>query len=652
MSIMRKVAYSTQGVPAKFLSLLTAYSVEEKELILNAFHFSRSIHAFQLRDSGESFHTHPLTVAKILIKMKLDAASIAAALLHDSLEDTNTTEEELEQLFGREIVHLVRGVTNITQIKQKSRAEMTAENVRNVLLAMSHDIRVILIKLADRLHNTYTLSAKTPEKRKIIAKETYNIFAPIAEQLGISWLSNELKDLSLKHLAPKEYTHIEKILKSKKSNTMLHTILTKSHDMLKDLDIPVRIEVRSKSIHSIYEKMRHLDKKPEKIHDIFGLRIITNTEAACYQLLGIIHKKWMPLEKYFKDYIALPKANKYQSLHSTVIGPEGKVLEVQIRTKKMHQIAEHGVAAHWLYKQPRANRHSNLTLMKRVKQLSLSPLPPIELLEEIQHEILKENMYIFTPKGNIILLPLEATPIDFAYAIHTEIGTHAHSAIIDGKLSSLIQPLSNTQVVEIRTSNKAHPKLLWLQYAKTVRAKHNIRYWINHHQKRHTDQAPEISWYQFACAHLWVQKDAFCNKKIIFATCCNPAIGDEIKAYCDTDYYLLIHKKHCKLHTTVSAQQVINVEWTQHIYRVQWRFSVVTQYNERLFADIEHIAHIWASQLTQGKILSDTGHSIEAVFTMRVEHSTIIEAIRKKIARIPTVHHVKTLSEKTLFTPT
>ncbi|HKJ86806.1 MAG TPA: RelA/SpoT family protein, partial [Spirochaetia bacterium] len=401
---------------AEFTERLDSYTPENRERIIRAAEKSRELHEGQLRESGEPYLVHPLQVAEILIDLRLDASAVVSALLHDVLEDTKMTRAELRQEFGKDVEQLVNGVTKIAAVKAQNKSVQTTETIRKMLFAMVKDIRVILIKLADKLHNMRTLEYKKEHRRRAIAQETLDIYAPLAGRLGIAWLKDELEDLALKHVNNAAYDQIKAFVSQKRSerSDYLERVEESIHQAAEEAGIDIEVETRAKHFYSIYEKMRRRGKDLEEIFDLLGTRIVCDTPSQCYTLLGLVHQIWPPIEGRFKDYIAMPKANKYQSLHTTVMGFDGKLLEIQIRTREMHQTAEYGIAAHWVYKQGLTReqaRKEDLAIINRVRDLGAIRLTSNEFLEEIKREILKDSIYVFTPKGDAIQLPRGATAI-------------------------------------------------------------------------------------------------------------------------------------------------------------------------------------------------------------------------------------------------
>ncbi len=458
------------------------------DIIKKAYVFSAKVHKGQIRLSGEPYLIHPIHVAYILANMQLDEATVATGLLHDTVEDTYATVKELMELFGKEISFLVDGVTKIGRFTFRSKAEQQAESFRKMILAMAKDTRVVLIKLADRLHNMKTLEFVGHDRQMNIAKETLDIYAPLANRLGIGWIKCELEDLSFKYLEHDLYENIlskinDKKVESDKYIDEVKDILLKK---LEEYEIKGDISGRPKHIYSIYKKMQKQGMDFDKIYDILGFRIILHSIRECYEVLGVIHSLWKPVPGRFKDYIAMPKANMYQSLHTTVIGPYGERIEIQIRTDEMHRIAEEGVAAHWMYKEgkaPDGKDDKRFAWLRRVVEWQQDLKDPKEFLENIKGDLFPDEVYVFTPHGDVKEFPRGATPIDFAYSVHTEIGQRCVSAKVNDKIVPLRYELKNGDVVSIETSPNAYPRKDWLKFIKTSKARAKVRQWIKSEER-------------------------------------------------------------------------------------------------------------------------------------------------------------------------
>ncbi len=457
-------------------------------LVEKAYIYSAKVHAGQMRLSGEPYLSHPLAVAFILAQLKLDMASIAAGLLHDTVEDTLATSDEIEGLFGKDVSQIVDGVTKISQIEFQSKIHKQAENIRKMILAMSKDIRVLLVKLADRLHNMRTLQFQKEYKQVKIARETLDIYAPLASRLGIDWIKRELEDLAFSYIYPEEYEDLKRQVEERlgKRKAYVEEVKELLSRKMADYGLSCRVLGRPKHLYSIFRKMKRRNVGLDEIYDLIAFRIILNTAKECYEALGIVHALWKPVPGRFKDYISLPKANMYQSLHTTVIGPYGERMEIQIRTEEMDRIASEGIAAHWLYKEGKilskeqAKKFDWLNqLMEWQKELE----DPREFLESVRMDLFPNEVYVLTPNGEIKEFPSGATPIDFAYAIHTEVGHHCAGAKVNGRMVPLKYQLQNGDVVEIITSKHHVPSRDWLKIAKTSRARARIRQWIKSEER-------------------------------------------------------------------------------------------------------------------------------------------------------------------------
>jgi guanosine-3',5'-bis(diphosphate) 3'-pyrophosphohydrolase len=459
------------------------------EVLRRAYHFSSEAHSSQKRVGGSPYIGHPVAVASILADMKMDVATIAAGLLHDTIEDTVTTIKDIKSLFGEEIAFLVESLTKLSKMEFMTKEEAQAENFRKMLLAMSEDVRVILIKFADRLHNIRTLQHLPENKRQRIASETIEIYAPIANRLGIGWLKTELEDLSFKIIMPDLYDElVRKVAKrGEEQEGYLKEVTEIVNSKLKEEGVPGTVSWRIKHYYGIYQKMQKQKITFEEVHDVLGLRIITDTKANCYAILGLIHSLWTPIPGRFKDYIGVPKSNMYQSLHTTVIGPKGERVEFQIRTSEMNMLAEHGIASHWIYKEKgevdeKSNRYISWLRDLITAQRELSDAK--DFLEAVKGEVVPEVIYIFTPKGEIKEMPVGSTPVDFAYSVHTQVGHRCIGAKVNDRIVPLKYTLKNGDTVEIITSPTHGPSRDWLKFVITQRAKSRIKQWIKVEERK------------------------------------------------------------------------------------------------------------------------------------------------------------------------
>lgn len=480
---------------AEFLEELQKYNSNyDTELIGKAFDKAESLHNGQLRKSGEPYFVHPINVALILAQLGMDEETIVGGLLHDVVEDTEYTREELVDDFSEEIALLVDGVTKLGSIKFESKEELQAENFRKMFLAMSKDIRVLIIKLADRLHNMRTMQYMSPAKQVEKSKETLEIYAPLASRLGISTVKFEMEDLALQYLHPEEFKDLKEKVENRKiqRSETINMVIEELKEVLDDMKLKYEIYGRAKHYYSIYRKMKYQKKQIDEIFDLIAVRVIVENVRDCYAVLGLVHTMWKPIPGRFKDYIAMPKPNMYQSLHTTVIGEHGEIFEIQIRTYEMHEVAEYGIAAHWKYKEGKANTENSsddlkLAWLRQSLEWQKDLKDPKEFLETMKMDLFATQVFVFTPKGDVIELPAGSTPLDFAFKIHSAIGCKCVGARVNGKMVTIDYTLQNGDIVEIVTSaNSSGPSVDWLKIAKSSNARNKIRNWLKRENKSDT----------------------------------------------------------------------------------------------------------------------------------------------------------------------
>ena len=473
----------------EFLSTIEQYNPNyDMDIISRAYDVAEEMHRNQLRKSGEEYLIHPLAVAEILAELGMDSETIAAGLLHDVIEDTSYTVEDMTRDFGAEVTELVDGVTKLSALKFESKEERQAENLRKMFLAMSKDIRVLIIKLADRLHNLRTINYMTHEKIIEKCQETLDIYAPLAARLGIYSMKMELEDIALKFLEPAAYYDLAEQVSQRKGEreSAINEVVEEISKALDEIGIHHETYGRSKHFYSIYKKMKYQHKNLDEIFDLMAVRIIVDTVRDCYAALGLVHTMWTPIPGRFKDYIAMPKPNMYQSLHTTVMGKNGRPFEIQIRTQEMHHIAEYGIAAHWKYKEGVASDKEEVKLswLRQALEWQKDVNDPKEFMESLKMDLFSNQVFVFTPQGDVIELPAGATPLDFAFKIHTDVGCKCVGAKVNGKMVTIDYPLANGNIVDIVTSpNAAGPSIDWLKIAKSSSARNKIRQWLKRENK-------------------------------------------------------------------------------------------------------------------------------------------------------------------------
>lgn len=480
------MTHALQTVDAEFAKLLAEHADRlDLDLVERAYTFSAVAHRGQKRLSGDDFVSHSIGVARILVNQQLDTTSVVAALLHDVVEDSHISVEEIREEFGDEVGDIVDGLTKISSLTFRSAAEEQSENYRKLLLSIARDARVIMVKLADRLHNMRTLEHLPDERQLSVARETREIYAPLAHRFGMAGIKTELEDLAFKFLEPEDYRELVEQIRAKREERLelIQRLREPLEEALRNAGIEeVEVTGRPKHLWSIYKKMRQRNRPFEEIYDLMAFRVLLRSVPDCYHALGVIHHHWTPLQERIKDYIASPKSNGYQSLHTTIFGPGGQLYEIQIRTREMHRTAEYGIAAHWVYKEERRLRDDldhRFEWFRQLLELQQDAHSPEEFLEFLKIDLFQDEIFVFTPQGDVKRLPTGATPIDFAFAVHTEVGLRCQGAKVNGRIAPLHRPLKNGDTVFILTASFARPSKDWLSHVKTARARHKVRQWIN-----------------------------------------------------------------------------------------------------------------------------------------------------------------------------
>ena len=632
--------------------------------IVAAARWSNARHSGQFRATGDPFIIHPLEVAAILIETRLDTATVVAALLHDVVEDTDSTLEEITETFGKEVANLVQGVTKISIIKGQSHWARAAESIRKMLFAMVRDVRVILIKLADKLHNMRTLDALPEENRVRIARECMDIYCPLAGRLGLYRIRTELEDLAMKYLHPRVYEHLKEFVATTRAErgAYLERVKEQITTAAPGHGLHLRVESRAKHFYSIYQKMKERGHAADEIYDLLGVRIICSSASECYEVLGLAHQLWMPIEGRFKDYIAMPKSNRYQSLHTTVMGPGGTTMEIQIRSDQMHETAENGIAAHWLYKSQRSGDTAamprDLSIINKLRDWQGAQAASTDFLSEIKRELLRDSIYVFTPEGDIIELPRGSTPIDFAYHIHTEVGNHCMAAKANGSIVPLSSELKNTQVIQVITSTRARPHLGWLRSVKTSRARQKIRHWLTQEnpdliiernivakpprppappRQRPAETRPDTP--PAAAEQPWrvgLREGNDAGLLIQLARCCRPEPSDEIVGYVSRGRGIIVHRARCANARNISdfKERAVEVAWETPAPRRSYSFIVTVEPDARLYSEIERIIHNDGGKLMSGNLEENAEATLTGRFTVEVNS-------RRDYGRV--VKHLKSL---------
>ena len=680
---------------------------EQVEEVYRAYLLGAQAHEGQRRVSGEPYISHPVAVARILCDMRMDYKSIIAAILHDVIEDTPTLKEHLEEEFGEEVADLVDGVSKLTKIDFRSKAEAQAENFRKMMLAMVKDIRVIIIKLADRLHNMRTLEAMRPDKRRRIARETTDIYAPIANRLGIFKMRHELLDLSISAAYPMRYRALVNACKEVVGyrKEIFNTIESAIRDRLEQAGIKALVKYRQKNIHSIYRKMKEKKLSFKGLTDVFGVRITTESIDDCYRVLGVMHNLYKPLPGKFKDYLAIPKTNGYQSLHSSLFGPHGVAIEVQIRTEEMDQFAESGIAAHWLYKEGENSTSTAqsraLEWLKNLLEMQQMSGSSLEFLESVKVDLFPDEIYVFTPKGDIKKLPRGSTVVDFAFAVHTHVGNTCVAARIDNRMSPLSSRLFNGQTIEIVCSDASRPHPSWLDFVITARARTNIRHFLKSLQTTEaislgqrllqqsinqvvgreeaiTDQrfTQVLEQYRMTDKQELLAEIGLGNRNsslvakamyeiedsenvfddtgkplaikgtegmvVSFAKCCRPVPGDAIIGFMSSGKGIVVHQQNCpNITETSSENRQLSVQWSDHVEGEYLAYMRVQVANERgVLATLSAAIADMYSNIENVNLTEKDGRISTMEFVITVNDRIHLARIMKKLRSLPVVNRI------------
>ena len=659
-----------------FSGRLDIYPRAVRREIVRAVRWSRQLHEGQKRASGEPYVIHPIRVAEILIDLKMDPAAVIAALLHDVLEDTDANRGDLVERFGTEVGALVDGVTKIDDIAVGKGARKAA-SLRKMVWAMVDDLRVIIIKLADKCHNMSTLQYIHNNIRRFrIARECLEIYAPMAGKLGMSSLKSELEDLSFKNLKPEYYRNIRErvTFRNEERREYLEEIKEKLLKAAQKAGIRVLVDARAKHFYSIYRKMKDRGKELDEIYDLLGLRIICESTNDCYVMLGIVHRLWLPFEGRFKDYIARPKGNGYQSLHTAVFTEGGRPLEIQLRSRLMHETAEYGIAAHWAYKakkSPNQIQPSEIAVVKQLQTLREEGHDDDagEFLDAVKRDVLRDSIIVYTPKGDPIELPEGSTAIDLAYHIHSEIGERCMGAKADGSIIPLTRTLKNTETIQILTSPRAHPHVNWLKHVRSARARGKIRAWLNRHDanvvidqkivaRKNASSAavnrrgstgapsrkrlpearrPKTTVFDTNKVGVTIGKER--NMMIKISQCCIPSPGDRIIGYISRGRGIVVHSMNCPNLRGIDdfEDRRIHVEWETAVSRTTQRFRIHARYTNDLFSEVEGSIRKYGGHLISGSLDENERGDLDGYFTVQMESGDNFKKISKSVRSIPTV---------------
>jgi len=627
-------------------------------IVEKAYSFAERAHAGHRRLSGEPYITHPLAVAKILADLEQGPTTIAAALLHDVVEDVGVSTQELVSLFGEEIARLVEGVTKLSQLSFVSREERQAENFRKMFVAMGEDFRVMVIKLADRLHNMQTLQYLSPQKQRETALETREIFAPLAHRLGMWRLKWQLEDLAFSFLEPEKYGEIKrKVAESRQDReAYIEKFMEALREMLQKIEIKAEVQGRPKHFYSIYRKMVDQNLEFEEIFDLTAVRVIVETIKECYTVLGMVHASWKPIPGRFRDYIAVPKSNGYQSLHTTVVGPEGRLVEIQIRTREMHRIAEYGIAAHWRYKEGKTDEvlDQKMAWFRQMLEWQSELKDAKDFMESLKVDLVMDEVFVFTPRGDVFDLPKGATPVDFAYRVHTEVGHRCVGAKVNGRIVPLDYTLNSGDIVEIITGKKDNPSLDWLSFVKTAGARVKIKNWF---KKQVGEKKVEVSLVAReekevkpllvprprVRAKTAVKVSGLENVLVRLSKCCHPIPGDEIVGFVTQGRGIAIHRRNCPNLTRqqIPAEKLVRVEWNPELDQI-FPVEIEVEAFDRIgvFKDILGQISETGTNVSAASVTTKRGSSAFLQIIVDVRDAQHLAKVMAAIRRVSDVYEV------------
>jgi GTP diphosphokinase / guanosine-3',5'-bis(diphosphate) 3'-diphosphatase len=646
----------TEPLPA-LIAKVKAYNPNaDTAVVEKAYEFAAFIHRDHKRLSGDPYITHPIAVANFLADLEQDPKTIAASLLHDVVEDGDVTKEQLAEKFGAEIAKLVEGVTKLSQFSFAGREERQAENFRKMFVAMGEDFRIIIIKLADRLHNMQTLQYLSPERQIATAIETRDIFAPLAHRMGMWRLKWQLEDLAFLYLQPGQYEEIKNKVAERRGDreAFIENFINALKALLDKTGLKAEVNGRAKHFFSIHQKMTDQNLEFDEIFDLTAVRVITETVKDCYNVLGIVHDAWKPVPGRFRDYIAMPKSNGYQSLHTTVIGPDGRPVEVQIRTREMHRVAEYGVAAHWRYKEGETDKilDQKMAWFRQMLDWQSELKDAKDFMENLKTDLVVPEVFVFTPKGDVFALPVNSTPIDFAYRIHTQVGHRCVGAKVNGRIASLDELLHNGDIVEIVTGKKDNPKTDWLSFAKTAGARIRIKKWFKEQRgAEEVVETPVAAKEEEAVKPMLVPRPKVSAKTSVtvsgleniltrFSRCCYPIPGDEIVGFVSQGKGIAIHRRDCPTLALLApaAEKAVRVEWNPSIDQL-FPVEVEVEAFDRVgvFKDILTQVSETGTNVSAAKVSTKRGSSafLKLVVDVRnLEQLSVVAAAIRKVSDV------------------